>query len=199
MILIPLFTAVGTYLLVYGRRRQRMMSEFAQNHGFEIDSTLERDLELLLNDSFQLRERKLARRFGQLASIVDGGDVLMFRSVEALDLSQYGVPMVTHHPRVCASFQVEQNLDEFFLLLPDGQVQSRIAARGPVSSKAVEAVAGVAASCGASHAISVSLAAGQGLIYFEPKVVGGEKLVDVETLYCMATALTMSLGTRRGA
>ena len=41
-------------------------------------------------------------------------------------------------------------------------------------------------SCAALHLLSVTLARGHGLIYFEPLVTGGETINDVNSIYCIA-------------
>ena len=66
------------------------------------------------------------------------------------------------------------------------QVRQRLPGAKPPNPDAIENLKRIAKSCAARHPLSVTLARGHGLIYFEPLVTGGETIGDVNSLYCIA-------------
>ena len=71
----------------------------------------------------------------------------------------------------------------------------KVCGANPPASNVTETVKRIAASCHARHALSITLSQGQGVIYFEPLVTGGETMNDLESLYCMAKQLCKELAT----
>jgi len=185
-ILVPLFAAVGFYLIWYSLRRKKMLEAFAKSHRFKLRPEREQDLQETLDSCFPLRHLGLLREFGQLAGIVEGEGVWLFRAVELLDL----VPRVqadsTHYSRIVALFGTSPAFDEFFLLDRSGRATGRIPGAREPDPEVVEFTRRQAKSCQARHTLSVTLKCGYGLIYFEPFVTGGESLDDVHCLYRIA-------------
>ncbi|MDH3767505.1 MAG: hypothetical protein OES99_03520 [Gammaproteobacteria bacterium] len=126
------------------------------------------------------------RKFGQLSSLVDGGSVWLFRTVELIDLDPYAQAYVTHYSRIVALFDITTDHDEFFLLDKSMQAIPVLPGSKPPDSDVTEVARRLAASSNSRHALSVTLKNNRGLIYFQPFVVGGETLSDVDSLYSIA-------------
>jgi hypothetical protein len=185
-ILGPLFVAVGLYLAWYTRRRRRLLETFAARHGFPVLQTVAEPLQALLDERFALEGEGLVRSFGQVASVVEGDGVRLFRAVELLDLNPYAQADSTHFARIAALFGVPASLDAFFLVERDGRTRSRFGGAGPSDAALVEVVRQTVAACGGRHPLSVTFAGGSGLVYFEPRVTGGENAEDISALYAIA-------------
>ncbi len=193
-ILVPLFAAVGLYLIWYSRRRKKMLEAFAKAHQLRISPERKGELQRTLDGCFSLENENLVRRFGQISSLVDGGLIRIFRAVELLDLNPRARSYSTHFPRIAALFDVSTDYDEFFLLDKSMQARRRRPGSDPPSPDVAEIAKRTAASCNARHPLSVTLAHGHGLIYFEPLVTGGETMNDVDSLYCIAKGMREELG-----
>ena len=185
-ILIPLFVAVGLYLVWYSARRRKMLEAFARSHQLFIRPEHLEPLDKTLKACFSLEGEGVVRSFGQLSSLVDGDGVWLFRAVELLDLNPRGATSSTHSPRIAAVFDVPADLDEFFLLDRSMRVTPRRPGSGDPRADVVEMSRRIAQSCQGRHMLSVTLSGGHGLIYFEPLVVGGESQGDIDVLYQMA-------------
>jgi len=186
-LLVPLFVAIGIYLVLYSRRRKRMLEAFAKTHRLSVRPEYESDLQKKLDDCFSLEAKGLVRSFAQLSSIVDGGRVCLFRAVELLDINPHAQSYSTHYPRIAAVFDMPTRLsDAFFVLDKTMRVNQRLPETEPPNSDGVETLKRIAQSCEARHSLSVTFAHGHGLIYFEPLVTGGETMSDVNSLYCIA-------------
>lgn len=185
-ILVPLFVAVGLYLIWYSRRRKKMLEAFAKTHQLRIRPEHENRLQKTLDRCFSLENEGLVRSFGQLSSIVDGGSIWLFRSVELLDLDPRAQSPSTHFPRIAAVFDASTEHEEFFVLDKSMRARQRSPSSQSPDSNATEIARQAAASCEAQHSLSVTLTRGHGLIYFEPVVTGGETMSDVNSLYCIA-------------
>jgi hypothetical protein len=72
-ILVPLFLAVGLYLIWFARRRKEMLATFASSHQLSIKQDYEEKLQKRLDKCFALNKKNLVRSFDQLSSIIDGG------------------------------------------------------------------------------------------------------------------------------
>ncbi len=185
-ILVPLFAAVGLYLIWYSRRRKKMLETFADTHHLRLRPEHKGELEKRLEDCFSLKEENLVRSFGQLASLIDGGSIWLFRAVELLDLNPHAQSYSTHFPRIAALFDVSSDRDEFFFLDKGMQARSMRPWAHTPNREVVMITKGIAESFNARHPLSVTLARGCGLIYFEPMVTGGENISDVNALYGIA-------------
>jgi hypothetical protein len=192
-ILVPLFVAVGLYLIWYSRRRKKMLKTFAKTHQLLIRPEQEQALQKTLDSCFSLKNENLVRSFGQLSSLVDGGNVWVFRAVELLDLNPHSQSYSTHFSRIVALFGISTSHDEFFILDNSMQARPRIPGSNTPSSEVTEISQRLAASHNARHALSVTLNSKHGLIYFEPLGTGGEALSDVESLYSIANNMYAEL------
>ncbi len=185
-ILVPLFVAVGLYLIWYSRRRKKMLEAFSQTHRLRIRPEHEKELQKTLDSCFSLKDENLVRSFGQLSSLVDGESIWLFRTVELLDLNPHAQSYSTHFPRIVALFDISKDHDEFFVLDKSMQASQMLPRSNSPNPHVTELAKRIAASCKARHPLSVTLTGGHGLIYFEPLVTGGETISDVNSLYCIA-------------
>lgn len=192
-ILVPAFAAVGLYLLWFARRRGRMLATFAEAHGHRPAPERTEEVQRTLDGAFALEEKGLVRSFGQLASVVEAGPILVFRAVELLDLSPHGQSQSTHFSRIAAFFEVKEHLDAFFLLDRSGQVRPLLPGGSAPASEVAALARRLASEGGARHALSITLARGHGLVYFEPLVTGGEKPRDLESLLAIAQGMREEL------
>jgi hypothetical protein len=192
-ILIPIFAAVGFYLFWYSRRRKKMLEAFAKTHRLHIRPEHKEELQKTLDSRFSLKDENRVRSFGQLSSLIDGGSMWFFRAVELLDLNPHARSYSTHFPRIAALFKVSQDYEEFFVLGRSLQAIQKLPGSSPPNPDVVEITKRIAAECHARHPLSVTLARGHGLIYFEPLVTGGEKMRDLHALYCIAKKMREEL------
>ena len=193
-ILVPLFAAVGLYMIWYARRRKKMVDKFARTHRLAIKPAYEKELQKTLDSCFSIQEKGLVRSFGQLSSLVDGGSVWLFRAVELLDLNPHAQSYSTHFSRIVALFDIgATDHDEFFLLDKSLQARRNMPGSKPPDPAVTEVTKQIAKTCKARHALSVSLRRGQGLIHFEPLVTGGENISDIDSLYCIAKKMRNEL------
>lgn len=184
--LVPLFVAVGFYLIWYSQRRKKMLEAFVNTHQLRFSPERKGELQKTLDNCFSLKDENLVRSFDQLSSIIDGGSIWLFRTVELLDLNQYAQSYSTHFPRIVALFDVSKNHNEFFVLDKSMQVRQRLPRSNIPISDATEITKQIVASFNVRHPLSVTFAHGHGLLYFEPLVTGGETVSDVNSLYCIA-------------
>jgi hypothetical protein len=191
-ILVPVFAAVGLYLIWYSRRRKKMLEAFARMHRLRERPDRVEDTQQTLDRCFSLTEKAMARSFGQLSSLIDGGPVRLFRVVELLDLDPHARSYSTHFSRIAALFEVPAALDAFFVLDGSRQVHPR-AGSPPPDPEVAAVVRRIVRSGPARHPLSVTLARGHGLIYFEPLVTGGERAADIDALYRVAQRLHAEL------
>jgi hypothetical protein len=185
-ILVPVFAALGLYLIWYSKRRKKMLEGFAKTHQLRIRSDHEQELQRTLDNCFSLKSENLVRSFSQLSSLIDGGSIWIFRAVELLDLNPHAKAQSTHFAKIAALFDASTDYDEFFVLDRSFQAKPRTSGSKNPDPHVTEISKRIAASCEARHPLSVTLSRGHGLIYFEPLVTGGEKMSDVDSLYCIA-------------
>ncbi|MGA7305452.1 MAG: hypothetical protein WBW88_11280 [Rhodothermales bacterium] len=193
-ILGPLFIAVLIYLAWFQLKRKKMLEAFARAHQMDVRPDLRDSIQKTLDDCFKLGEGGFIRTFGQLSSIVDGGSIRLLRAIELLDLNPRGQSSSTHFARIAALFEIGTRHDSFFVLSKSKEVRPRLGGSTAVDSAVAQAARRIAAACNARHALSVTLAQGHGLIYFEPVVTGGENRSDVESLYCIAEKMQEEFG-----
>jgi len=192
-ILVPLFIAVGLYLFQYTRRRKKMLEAFAKMHQFRVRPEYEKELQKTLDSCFSLNEEGLVRSFGQLSSLVHEDHIWIFRAVELLDLNPHAQSYSTHFSRIVALFDAPPGHEEFFVLNKSMQAIQRLPRSKPPNPKVTETTKRIAVYCMARHPLSVTVTHGQGLIYFEPLVTGGETINDVNSLYCIAKGMQEKL------
>ncbi len=181
-ILGPLFLAVGIHLLWYTRRRKKMLEAFAKTRSLRVRPERKEALRKTLEHCFSIKRDGLVRRFDQLSDPADGGSFLLFRAVELLDLNPHGQAHNTHSPRMTALFDVPTHHDELFLLDRSMRAAARLPASRAPDPDVAELARRAATSAGARHPLSVTLAGGKGLIYYEPLLTGGETMGDVDAL-----------------
>ena len=194
MILVPLFMAVGLYLIWYARRRKKMLQVFSKMNNLPIRPEHKETLQKTLDSCFSLKHTNLVRSFAQLSSIIDGGSIWLFRAVELLDLNPHARSYSTHFPRIAALFNVSTNHDEFFILGKSMNAEQKLPDSGMPSSDLTDITKQIAASCNTRHPLSITFTHGHGLIYFEPLITGGETLSDIECLYCIAKKMHEKFG-----
>jgi hypothetical protein len=194
-ILCAAFAAVGLHMILYSRRRRRMLESFAEKHQFKIKPDHEGAIQKVLDTCFSLKSNNLVRSFGQLSSLVDGGTIWLFRSIELLDLNPYGKSESTHFPRIAALFDISKTHNAFFVLGKSMQTRPMIPGAAEIKAEVARLATQSASACDARHPLSVTLAQGHALIYFEPLVTGGEKPADVEALYCIAQNMRHELAS----
>jgi hypothetical protein len=170
-----------------------MLNLFASEYKLSIRPEYESTLQKTLDSCFSIEGEGLVRSFGQISSVFDGGSVWLFRAVELLDLNPHAQSYSTHFTRVAALFKISKDHDEFFLLDKSMTVSRRLPKSKPPNVKVIEITKKIAVSCKAKHSLSVTLTRGNGLIYFEPTVTGGETLSDVSSLYCIAKKMAAKL------
>jgi hypothetical protein len=166
-----------------------MLEAFAKAHRFRVRPEYEKEFQKTLDSSFSLNEDGLVRSFGQLSSLVHDGHIWIFRAVELLDLNPHAQSYSTHFSRIVALFDAPPGLDDFFMLNKSMQAIQRLPRSKPPNPEVTDATKRVAVSCKARHPLSVTVTHGQGLIYFEPLVTGGETIDDVDCLYCIAKGM----------
>jgi hypothetical protein len=185
-ILVPLFAVVALYLIWYSRRRKRMLEAFAVNRNLSVRPELEKDLQETLDKCFSLEGDGIVRSFGRVSSVVDGGSIRLFRTVELLDLNPHGTSQSTHFTRTAALFDVSPDYTECFVLDTAGTANCLLPGAEAVAPDLADACRRIAASCGARHDLFVSMERGKGLLYLSPLVTGGESMDDLGSLYCMS-------------
>lgn len=193
-ILALLFLGVGLHLFLYSRRRKKLLERFANAHQFFIKTDLKEELQQILDDSFSLQQENLLRTFDQLSSIIYDESIWIFRAVELIDLNPHAHSYSTHFSRIIALFKVSQVHKEFFLLDKDMDITQRLPGATDPASNIRELFRECSMQCDTlPHSLSVTFSNGYGLIYYEPLVVGGESLSDINTLYCIAKKIRLQL------
>jgi hypothetical protein len=185
-ILVPIFLAVGLYLVWYSRRTRRMISDFASAKNLTYHGGDDGQLAAVLDEALRFERPGVVRSFGQIRDIVyDDDTVVLFRTVELLDLSPYGSSQSTHQGRVAATFEVSDRHDLFVLVHPDLQCQSRVGSESAIPEEDVATIRGALEKRPPRCPLSVTLKRGRGLVYLEPRVTGNVKPEDLN--YLIAT------------
>jgi hypothetical protein len=192
-ILVPLFVAVGLYLIWYSHRRKKMLEAFAQTHQLMIRPEYREELQETLDRFLSIKNGVLVRSFGSLSSLVYGESIWIFRAVELLDLNPQAQSYSTHFSRIVALFNISTNYEEFFILDKSMHASQRLPGSKSPDPNITDLIKRIAVSCKARHPLSVTLTRGHGLIYFEPLVTGGEIKSDIYSLYCIAKNMSEKL------
>lgn len=190
LVLVPLFLAVGVWLLVYSRRRRRMMTTFAARHGLAHRPADDGSLEEVLDRVFAL-PRPFARAFSRIRDVVEGDGVRLFRCTELLDLSRHGAAQNTHAGRIAALVDVGGASEAFLRVRRDGTLVPVLPGThaDPAGNPELEGLRRELSRNPPPHTLSVSLSGGNLLLYLEPGLTGSEKPGDVEYLFRLATGL----------
>jgi hypothetical protein len=165
-ILTPIFIAVGIHLILYSRRRKKMLALFAKKHQLNIRPEREKELQGVLDTCFSSEDTEMLRTFGQLSSLVEGESIFLFRTVEVLDIKPHIQSYDTHFARIVALFDVSADYDDFFLLDKSLRAMKRRPGSKDLDPKIIEISKQVTASCEGRHTLSITLRRGKGLIYF---------------------------------
>lgn len=189
-VLAPFFVAVGLYLVWYSHRRKKMLDDFARAHGLIVRAGHKQALQQTIDSCFSLKEKGMVRSFGQLSSIIDGKTFWLFRAVELVDLNSHVQSNSTHYTRIAVLFDIPETVhDVYFVLDKSLRVSPKWPGSEPSDTVVIKKLNRIAQSCGMRHPLSVTFSCGHGLIYFEPLVTGGEKMDDIQSLYCIAQAM----------
>ena len=194
LILVPIFVLIGLWLIIYSKRRGRLVKTFGQTKGLFYHPKDDGTLEQALNRAFTLKA-PLGRDFSRIRDIVEDGDIRLFRVTEALDLSPYGMPQNTHYGRIAAFCETQKDLEFFFLaknaqeikyILPQGSHQI---AADPIFTKLKQAIK----KNPPPHELSVTIMRGKFLAYLEPMLTGSEKERDLNYLFDLAKIVKNTL------
>ena len=187
LILTPIFVSIGFWLLIYSKRRSRLVKMFGQKKGFFYRYKDNGKLEQTLNRALTLAA-PLGRDFSKIRDIVGGDGIRLFRVTETLDLSYYGMPQNTHFGRIAVFFETEKNRELFFLV-NDAQEIKHIfpkdlhqMASDPLFAKLKQIIR----ENPPPHMLSVTIMRGKFLAYLEPMLTGSEKESDLNYLYEVA-------------
>ena len=194
LILTPIFVLIGLWLLLYSRRRSRIIKAFGETKGFFYRYKDEGTLEQALNRAFALAA-PLGRDFSRIRDIVEDDSIRLFRVTEALDLSHYGMPQNTHFGRIAVYFETEKNW-EFFFLTKNAQEIKHIL---PTDSNKMESdpifakIEQIIKENPPPHMLSVTVMRGNFLAYLEPMMTGSEKESDLNYLFELARMVKRTL------
>ena len=194
LILIPVFVFVGLWLLIYSRRRSRLIQAFGREKGLAYRRKDDGALEQELNRAFNLAA-PFGRDFSRIRDIVEGDGICLFRATEALDLSHYGMPQNTHLGRIAIFFVTEKDW-EMFLLAKNAQEIKHILpkdsdqkASDPIFVKLKQLIK----ENPPPHTLSVTVMRGKFLAYLEPILTGAEKKSDLNFLFELAKTVKRTL------
>lgn len=194
LILVPIFVLIGLWLLIYSKRRSRLVKGFGGKKGFYYRHKDDGTLEQSLNRAFALTA-PLGRDFSRIRDIVENDGICLFRVTEALDLSYYGMPQNTHFGRIAAFFESKKNLELFFLV-KNAQEIKRIISKDahqiptdPIFAKLRQLINDNPP----PHTLCVTLMRGKFLAYLEPMLTGSEKESDLVYLFELAKTVKHTL------
>jgi hypothetical protein len=187
LILTPIFVLIGLWLLIYSRRRSRIIKAFGETKGFFYRYKDEGTLEQALNRAFALAA-PLGRDFSRIRDIVEDDSIRLFRVTEALDLSHYGMPQNTHFGRIAVFFETEKNWELFFLAKNAQEIRhilpkdSHKMESDPIFAKLEQIIK----ENSPPHMLSVTVMRGNFIAYLEPMMTGSEKESDLNYLFELA-------------
>jgi hypothetical protein len=125
-ILIPAFLAVGIHLILYSRKRKKMVELFAKNNQLNIRPERKKEVQGILDTYISSSDAELLRTFDQISSLILGGEIWLFRAVELFDVNPRIKSPATHFPRIAALFEVSAEWDDFFLLDKNMRATNRL-------------------------------------------------------------------------
>jgi hypothetical protein len=183
-ILIPIFAAVGVYLVVYNRKKSALFKDFSSSRGLQYQKRDDGQIENALTEKLKIEEPNYVRAISGVKDIIRYGEILIFRCTELLDLYKYGNPQTTHFPRVALSFNAPQGASLFFIFYPKtGQYKSRYPTDKNLNEdKYFQNIKSVLQDFPPPHPVTITLSLSTAFIYLEPLVIGGEKEGDLDYL-----------------
>ena len=194
LILTPIFVLIGLWLLIYSRRRSRIVKAFGETKGFFYRYKDDGTLEQALNRAFALAA-PLGRDFSRIRDIVEDDSIRLFRVTEALDLSHYGMPQNTHFGRIAVFFETEKNWELFFLAKNAQEIKHIL----PTDSNKMESdpifakIEQIIKENPPPHMLSVTVMRGNFIAYLEPMMTGSEKESDLNYLFELARMVKRTL------
>lgn len=192
LILVPIFVLVGLWLIIYSRRRGRLIKNFGTAKGLSYRPVDDGTLEQILNIAFAL-PAPLGRDFSRIRDIVEDGNVHMFRVTEGLDLSPYGMPQNTHAGRIAVYLDTGHDGELFFLAKNAQEIRYILPRETSPTDPEFEKMKDVILEFPPPHMLSVTVMGGKFLAYFEPTLTGSEKASDLDYLYNLATRVKSAL------
>jgi hypothetical protein len=201
-ILIPLFMAVGVYLLVYSRNRAVMLRRLAKERDLKHTPKDDGQMATELDKAFYLPEPGYARAFMRVRDIVrkkvQDGAIALMRFTELLDLNPRGQSGHRHGNHLGATFPAPAGMDLFMIRQSNGHyVNQYPPGRNPAKQPGFETVRQVVEADPPAHPLSITFSRGRGLVYLMPLRTGSEKLPDARYLFGLAERLHAAL--RSGA
>ena len=166
------FAAVGLHLVVYSRRRSRVVRRFADTRGYPHRERDDGSLGRQLERAFEIEEPGCARAFSQVRDIVCLPIGTLFRVVELIDLNPRASVQSPHHARTAVIFPGTPEWSGVFHVTSDLEVHQRYPREpGPATARLPNLLqhVGIASP---RHPLSLTFMRGQGLAYLEPTVTG---------------------------
>jgi hypothetical protein len=195
LILIPIFAAIGIYLVVHNRRKSALFKNFSAARGLQYQRKDDGQIEKSLTEELKIEEPNYTRAISGVKDIIRYGEILLFRCTELLDLHKYGNPQTTHFPRVALSFNSPQDASLFFIFHPKTEEYKSCYPpdKNLNEDKYFQNVRSRLQDFPPPHPVTITLSRGTAFIYLEPLVVGGEKESDLEYLLTLGKKLKEAL------
>jgi hypothetical protein len=183
-ILIPIFAAVGVYLVAYNRKKSALFKGFSSSRGLQYQKRDDGQIEKALTEKLKIEEPNYTRAISGVKDIIRYGEILIFRCTELLDLYKYGNPQNTHFPRVALSFNAPQDASLFFVFYPKtGEYKSCYPLDKNLNEdKYFQNIKSALQDFPPPHPVTITLSRSMAFIYLEPLIVGGEKEHDLDYL-----------------
>jgi len=183
-ILIPIFVAVGIYLIIYNKKKSALFKNFSSARGLQYQKKDDGQIERALTEKVKIEESNYVRAISGVKDIVRYGEILIFRCTELLDLDKYGKPQTTHFPRVVLSLNAPQDASVFFIFFPKtGQYKSCYPTdKNLDEDRHFQNIKSLLRELPPPHPVTITLSRGTAFIYLQPLVVGGEKDRELDYL-----------------
>ena len=166
------FAAVGLHLVVYSRRRSRVVRRFAETRGYPHRERDDGSLERQLERAFEINEPGCARAFSQIRDIVCLPIGKLFRVVELIDLNPRASVQSPHHTRAAVLFPGTPEWSGVFHVTSALGVHQRYPREpDPATARLPDLLQEVGITS-PPHPLSLTFMRGQGLAYLEPAVTG---------------------------
>lgn len=188
LIIIPVFAALGIYLYLYGRKKSKMLKNFASSRGLMYQKSDNGKLEEELSQTLRLKT-PYARSFFKVRDIVSDGEVSLFRVTELLDLNPYGTAQNPHSARIAVTFNtvlesnlffMAKNMDNFINLFPGSKKE-------PLETNPdFDKLKNIIIQNPTAHPLTITVMNGKFLAYLEPFRTGSEKESDIGYLFDLA-------------
>ena len=190
-ILIPIFLALGIYLIIYNKKKSSMFRSISAARGMSYQNKDDGQIERMLSDKIKIEEQNYVRTISNVKDIIQHGEIHIFRCTELLDLYKWGNPQNTHHQRVVLFFNVPQDASLFFFVNPEKREYKSMypANKNLNEDRFFKSIKTQIEKYPPPHPISVTLSRGAAFIYLEPMIAGGEKKTDIDYLFNLGEKL----------